>query len=153
MLPVLSRTLRTSEAASAATASGKRMGAALRRRARVAQKYAHTQEHGAVFKVSPGQSTQVSLLITFRMRHGTRAPREQVCTSHLLAPKGLHRVGFAARDMSSKRDSAYLFVLSSGSCCIPLQGQQAHTQRNIGTSVNSQRLAGMLWHLVTGWQT
>ena len=28
------------------------MTAALRRRARVAQKYAHTQEHGAVFKVS-----------------------------------------------------------------------------------------------------
>ncbi len=52
MLPVLSRTLRTSEAASAAPASGRRMTAALRRRARVAQKYAHTQEHGAVFKVS-----------------------------------------------------------------------------------------------------
>ena len=52
MLPVLSRTLRTSEEASAGTASGKRMTAALRRRARVAQKYAHTQEHGAVFKVS-----------------------------------------------------------------------------------------------------
>lgn len=52
MLPVLSRTLRTSEAASSTTASGKRMRAALRRRARVAQKYAHTQEHGAVFKVS-----------------------------------------------------------------------------------------------------
>ena len=57
MLPVLSRTLRTSEAASAAPASGKRMTAALRRRARVAQKYAHTQEHGAVFKVSAAGST------------------------------------------------------------------------------------------------
>ena len=51
MLPVLSRTLRASEAASSGTASGKRMRAALRRRARVAEKYAHTQEHGAVFKV------------------------------------------------------------------------------------------------------
>lgn len=61
MLPVLSRTLRTSEAASAATASGKRMGAALRRRARMAHKYAHTQEHGAVFKVSPAGPYAVSL--------------------------------------------------------------------------------------------
>ena len=51
MLPVLSRTLRASEAASSGAASGKRMRAALRRRARVAEKYAHTQEHGAVFKV------------------------------------------------------------------------------------------------------
>ena len=49
---MLSRTLRTSEAASAVTASRKRIGAALRRRTRIAQKYAHTQEHGAVFKVS-----------------------------------------------------------------------------------------------------
>ena len=51
MLPVLSRTLHASEAAPSATASGKRMRAALSRRARVAQKYAHTQERGAVFKV------------------------------------------------------------------------------------------------------
>ena len=51
MLPVLSRTLRASEAASSGAAAGKRMRAALRRRARVAEKYAHTQEHGAVFKV------------------------------------------------------------------------------------------------------
>lgn len=52
MLPVLSRTLRASEAATVSEAAdGKRMSAALRRRARVAQKYAHTQEHGAVFKV------------------------------------------------------------------------------------------------------
>ena len=52
MLPVLSRTLRASEAATSVAASGKRMRSALRRRARMAEKYAHTQEHGAVFKVS-----------------------------------------------------------------------------------------------------
>ena len=69
MLPVLSRTLRTSEAASSATASGKRMHAALRRRARVAQKYAHTQEHGAVFKVSTSLTKR--LVLAFALLRGS----------------------------------------------------------------------------------
>ena len=69
MLPVLSRTLRTSEAASSATASGKRMRAALRRRARMAQKYAHTQEHGAVFKVST--SSMERLVLAFALLRGS----------------------------------------------------------------------------------
>ena len=84
MLPVLSRTLRASEAASSGAAAGKRMRAALRRRARVAEKYAHTQEHGAVFKVGGKLTTRHQCAVSSKSsRICITASNSESCTGEM----------------------------------------------------------------------
>ena len=81
MLPVLSRTLRASEAASSGAAAGKRMRAALRRRAHVAEKYAHTQEHGAVFKVGcPPHNKDAVCDVEQALAHLQKSNHTEWCT-------------------------------------------------------------------------